>query len=80
LRQALAIELKLASNSQSSCLSFPHAGITSMHHHASYYIASLWIFLTSAAVNFSLGPAVIQSFTPISFSDVISSFKLEIRF
>lgn len=31
---------------------------------------------TSAAVNFSLGPAVIHSFTPESFSEVISSFKL----
>lgn len=31
---------------------------------------------TSAAVNFSLGPEVIHSFTPESFSEVISSFKL----
>lgn len=31
---------------------------------------------TSAAVNFSLGPEVIHSFTPESFSEVSSSFKL----
>lgn len=39
-------------------------------------IMHLTLAHTSAAVNFSLGPAVIHSFTPESFSEVISSFKL----
>jgi hypothetical protein len=42
-RQGLPIELMLASNSQSSCLSLPSAGITEMYHHAQL-VSFIFIF------------------------------------
>jgi hypothetical protein len=32
----LTMQSRLASNSQSSCLSLPSAGMTDMHHHAKF--------------------------------------------